>query len=93
MEDKYGYSGEEKFRPLSPWAYFGYGLLFAIPLVGFILLIIFSFSDQNINRRNYARSYFCALVIALIIFGVLTVTGMIGAGFGAGYARMRAMGY
>ena len=22
--DKYGYSGPERFRPLSPWAYFGY---------------------------------------------------------------------
>ena len=61
--DKYGYSGPEQFRPLSPWAYFGYSLLFSIPLVGFILLIVFSLSDGNYNRRNYARSYFCALLI------------------------------
>ena len=27
---------------LSPWAYFGYNILFNIPIVGFILLIIFS---------------------------------------------------
>ncbi len=45
--DKYGYSGEERFRPLSPWAYFGYGLLFAIPIVGLVLLIVFSLSEQN----------------------------------------------
>ena len=64
--DKYGYNGPERFRPLSPWAYFGYTLLFAIPIIGFICLIIFSLSDTNINRRSFARSFFCGLVIALI---------------------------
>lgn len=48
-----------KYKPLSPWAYFGYNILFSIPVIGFILLIVFSFSNDNINRRNYARSFFC----------------------------------
>ena len=82
MTDKYGYDGPEQFRPLSPWAYFGYSILFAIPLVGFILLIVFSLSNQNINRRNYARSFFCALVIVLILFGVLLVSGAAGGAYG-----------
>ena len=73
--DKYGYEGPEQFRPLSPWAYFGYTILFSIPLVGLILLIVFSLSEGNINRRNFARSYFCALVIMLIIILVLAFTG------------------
>lgn len=73
--DKYGYEGPERFRPLSPWAYFGYTILFSIPLVGLILLIVFSLSEGNINRRNFARSYFCALVIMLIIILVLAFTG------------------
>ena len=60
-------------RPLSAWAYFGYEILFAIPLIGFICLLIFSFSDKNINRRNFARSYFCALLIAVIIIVVSVV--------------------
>ena len=68
-----------QYRPLSPWAYFGYMLLFSIPIVGFIMLIIFSFSDANINRRNFARSYFCAFIVALIIggivIGILAATG------------------
>lgn len=55
------------YKPLSAWAYVGYQLLFSIPLIGFILLIVFSFSEDNINRRNYARSYFCTLLIALAI--------------------------
>lgn len=31
----------KEYKPLSAWAYFGYQLLFAIPFVGFILLIVF----------------------------------------------------
>ncbi len=65
------------YKPLSPWAYFGYGLLFSIPLVGFILLIVFSFSNDNINRRNYARSYWCALLVAVIVGVVITILGLI----------------
>ena len=75
--NKYGYNGPEQFRPLSPWAYVGYSILFAIPLVGLILLIVFSFSDNNINRRCYARSFFCWLIIGVIIFIILTATGVI----------------
>lgn len=66
-------------RPLSPWAYFGYQFLFSIPLVGLICLIIFSFNDDNINRRNYARSYWCALLVGLII---MIVFGILGASLG-----------
>lgn len=76
MDYKYGYNGPERFRPLSPWAYFGYTLLFGIPLIGLICLIVFALSDNNINRRNFARSFFCGLVLALIISLVLFVLGV-----------------
>lgn len=56
-----------EYRPLSAWAYVGYSILFSIPLIGLILLIVFSFDSSNINRRNYARSYFCEILIAFII--------------------------
>lgn len=57
----------EKYRPIGAWSYLGYTILFSIPLVGFILLIVFSLSDSNVNRRSYARSYFCAMLIVVII--------------------------
>lgn len=63
-------------RPLSAWAYFGYTLLFSIPVVGFILLIIFSFNRSNINRRSFARSYFCSYIIVAILFVILILTGV-----------------
>ncbi|MFQ8987103.1 MAG: hypothetical protein ACLR6T_00135 [Intestinibacter sp.] len=68
-----------EYRVLSPWAYFGYSILFAIPLIGFILAIVFAFDNSNLNRRNFARSYFCGLLIAVILivlFAVLVGAGM-----------------
>ena len=62
-----------KYRPLSPWAYWGYSILFAIPLVGFICLIIFACSSENIARRNFARSFFINLLIAVIIAVIVVV--------------------
>ncbi len=62
-----------EYKPLSPWAYFGYMLLFSIPLVGFICLIIFSVSSDNINRRNFARSYWIWFVIGIVIGIVVAV--------------------
>ena len=67
----------EENKPLSPWAYFGLQILFAIPVVGFIFLIIFSCNGSNINRRNFARSYWCSLILVgaavlfLLLIGVL----------------------
>lgn len=66
-----------KFRPLSPWSYFGLTILFSLPIVGLVFLIIFSFNQNNINRRNFARSYFCALIVVLIMAVILFVIGMI----------------
>ena len=73
---KYIYTGPEQYRPLSPWGYFGYGILFSLPIIGFIFLVIYAFDDSRINRRNYARSYFCVLALALILIGVLFATGV-----------------
>ena len=73
--NKYGYEGEERFRPMSSWGYFGYSLLFSIPLIGLILLIVFSLNNENINRRNYARSFFIGVLIAAVILLILTLTG------------------
>ena len=74
--DKYGYSGDPRFRPISPWGYFGYSILFAIPFVGLIVLIVLCFNDSNINRRCFARSFFCWVLIAGII--LLFCTAVLG---------------
>ena len=73
-----------EYKPLSPWAYFGYMLLFSIPIVGFICLIVFSVSSDNINRRNFARSYWIVFAIAIIV-GI--IIGVLAAVFGVSLAN------
>lgn len=73
----------EEYRPISMWGYFGYQLLFSIPCVGFILLIVFSVGGtKNVNLRNFARSYFCFIILMLLLLvlffgigGVAMITG------------------
>lgn len=65
-----------RYRPLSMWEYFGYQILFSLPFIGFVFLIIFAFSSANINRRNFARSFFCVLIIAVIIVLILFLSGI-----------------
>ena len=77
---KVRYEGSEQFRPISAWGYFGYTILFCIPILGIILLIVFALSNANINRRNYARSYFCGLFLCIVITLGLSFLGVIHSG-------------
>ncbi len=67
----------EAYRPLSPWSYFGLGLLYTLPLLGWIFLIVHAIGSANINRRNYARSYFCVYLLAIILIALLTISGVL----------------
>lgn len=70
----------EDYKPISMWGYFGYELLFAIPLVGFILILVFSFGGtRNKNLKNFARSFFCVWIIAVVLIVILLITGFFGA--------------
>ena len=73
---KYNYDGTEQFRPISAWGYVGYSILFSIPIIGFILIIVFSLSDANINRRCYARSFLCWFLLSIIILIVVLAIGV-----------------
>ena len=60
----------EEYRPISMWGYFGYEILFAIPVIGWICLIVFALTAENLNLRNYARSKFCVMIIYIVLFGL-----------------------
>lgn len=63
-----------KYKPLGAWAYFGYSLLFAVPIIGFIFIIVFACgAGENINLRNFARSYLCSLLVAFIVAVISSV--------------------
>lgn len=64
----------EEYKPISAWGYFGYQLLFSIPCIGFILLCIFALGGtKNINLKNFARSYFCVILLAIIVGIIIAI--------------------
>lgn len=65
-----------EYKPISMWGYFGYEILFSIPLVGLICLIIMSFAASNKNVKNFARSYFCMLILGIVVTAVLTAIAL-----------------
>lgn len=70
---EHGYSKE--YRPISAWGYVGLSILYTIPVIGWLFLIIFTFSRRNINRRNFTRSYWCYLLLIIIVFLALFFVG------------------
>ena len=66
----------ESYKPISMWGYFGYEVLFSIPVIGFIILLVFAFGGSgNINVKNFARSKFCYLILWFVIMIVLVAIG------------------
>lgn len=61
--------------PLTTGQFLGIFLLMCVPLLGFILLLVWAFGDGsgNPNRKNYARAMLLMQVIACVILVVGTV--------------------
>lgn len=57
----------ENLKLIKPWGYFGYFWLFSIPFAGFIMALIYAFSDDKYNRRYFARGYLLMFVALLVI--------------------------
>jgi hypothetical protein len=72
--------GGDDVSPLGTGSFLGYLFLFAIPFVGFIVQLIFAFSQGNINRKNFARAYLLYQVIAIAASILLLIF------FGAAFA-------
>lgn len=59
--------------PITPLGYIGYSILFLLPFLGLILAIVFALSSNNINVKNYAKSYIIGIIIAIIIMFILSI--------------------
>lgn len=56
-------------KPMTLGQFLAMMILGAIPLVGFILLLIWSFSDNvNLNKKNYARAALIIAVAGIVLF-------------------------
>ncbi len=72
------YNPAFSYQPISMWGYFGYNILFIIPVIGLIFVLIYSLGGtRNINLRNYARSYLCILILFVVLFALIVGSGFI----------------
>ena len=55
------------YRPLSAWNYFWRSVLYAIPVIGWIFLLVHAIKCKNLNARNFARSFFCTLLVVAVV--------------------------
>ena len=63
-----------EYKPVSMWGYVGYEVLFSLPLVGLILMFIFSFSGtDNVNLKNFARGKLIMVAIGVAMFVLLII--------------------
>lgn len=62
-------------KPISAWGYFGWQIVFNIPILGFICLLICAIGVKNKNLRSFARSYFCVYIVMIIVFIFLITAG------------------
>ena len=71
----------EAYKPISAWGFVGWSLLFNLPLVGWIIVIVFACGvSAKKNVTNFARSYLLMWLIATII-AVVTWLVMFALGF------------
>lgn len=67
----------QEYKPLNPWLYVCYDLLFSIPLVGLVCIIVFSCSSSgNKNLRSYALSKLCWALISVVLCVLLIAVGV-----------------
>ncbi len=60
--------------PMSVGQYIGTIILFGIPIVGFILMLVWAFSSEvNKNKKNFALANLILIVIGIVLSIVLTV--------------------
>lgn len=63
------------YAVLSSWGFVGSLLLMSIPIVGFIITIVWASGGVvNLNRRNLARAYLLCLAIGVVIYILLMIT-------------------
>ena len=64
----------QDYSPLSVGQYVGMMILSGLPVIGFILLLIWAFgSDTNLNKKNYARAVLIIMLIGIALSIILTI--------------------
>ena len=66
---KYGYVGTYRYNdePISSWGYVGYKILWSIPVIGWLFWLHAALASSNRNKKNFARSFFCEVLLCILI--------------------------
>ena len=64
-------------RPVKTGAYFWLMLLFAIPVIGLISVIIFSFAPKKQSLKNFARANLIWVIVGLVLTLIAALVGFI----------------
>ena len=84
---KQQYEVNNNNSPLTVGQYIGTILLGSIPLVGFVLFIVWAFSsDVNINKKNLCRAYLI-LMLAAVVIEILLIILLVGIFSSYGYSK------
>ncbi len=72
MSKNYGYIGTYSYsdKPISAWGYVGYKILWAIPVLGWLIWLCTALFSGNQNKKSFARSFFCEFLIVLLIVAI-----------------------
>ncbi|MCH5169744.1 MAG: hypothetical protein J1F24_00520 [Oscillospiraceae bacterium] len=64
----------EEYKPVTIWQYIGYSILFAVPVIGFIMLLVTAFgSDKSKSLRNFAKAQLILLAIVIVLYIILFI--------------------
>jgi hypothetical protein len=77
-------------KSIKPWGYVWLNIFYAIPVLGWLGWLINALFAKNTNVKNHARSYFCAVVLVLII--AILAGAVVGALSLMGYDIMATLG-
>ena len=74
-----GYGSMQANRePLGVGSYIGMFILSAIPMVGFIMLLVWAFGGSvNLNKKNYARAILIMSLIAVALWILIFIIGVV----------------
>ena len=61
---------ENSANIVSTSVYFGFILLYSLPVIGWIICLIMAFAAKNVNLRNLARAVLIFIIIILMISAV-----------------------
>ena len=69
-------SGQANHEPLGVGSYIWMFFLSAIPIVGFIMMLVWAFGGSvNLNKKNYARAILIMCVIGVALSVIVVISG------------------